>query len=162
MNLVLKRGDNKSTYCIGDLYIDGIWFSNVIEDTDRRLDDSMSVEEIKDKKVYGQTAIPYGTYKIMLNVKSPKYSNFSKYPWAKKYEGYIPRLKDVKGFDGILIHVGNYATQSCGCILVGYNTQKGMVTSSVYVFNKLMDEYLIPATERNEEIYITITSDYKK
>lgn len=160
MKLTLKRRHNKSTYCIGDLYIDGIWFSNIIEDVDRHLSDDMPLDEIKNKKVYCETAIPYGTYKITLDVKSPKYSNFSKYPWAKKYEGYIPRLKDVKGFEGVLIHVGNYATQSCGCLLVGFNTKKGMVTSSVYAFNKLMDEYLIPATERNEEITITITSDY--
>lgn len=160
MNLTLIRIHTNSQYTIGHLYIDGAYICDTIEDTDRGLDDSMSVDEIKKRKVYCETAIPYGTYKIMLNVKSPKYSNFSKYPWAKKYEGYLPRLKDVKGFDGILIHVGNYATQSCGCILVGYNTQKGMVTSSVYAFNKLMDDYLIPATERNEEIYIKITCDY--
>lgn len=160
MNLTLKRIFTNKQYTISHLYVDGIYLCDAIEDADRGLDDSMTEEEIRAKKVYCKTAIPYGTYKIMLNVKSPKYSNFSKYPWAKKYDGYIPRLKDVKGFEGVLIHVGNYATQSCGCLLVGFNTQKGMVTSSVYVFNKLMDEYLIPATERNEEIYITITSDY--
>lgn len=160
MKLTLKRRYNKSTYCIGDLYIDGIWFSNIIEDVDRHLSNDMPLDEIKKNKIYCETAIPIGTYELTINVKSPKYSNFSKYPWAKKYDGYIPRLKDVKGFEGVLIHVGNYASQSCGCLLVGFNTQKGMVTSSVYAFNKLMDEYLIPATERNEEITITIISDY--
>lgn len=147
MNLVLKRIYTNNQYTIGHLYIDGVYLCDVIEDTDRGLDDSMTEEEIRNKKVYCETAIPYGTYRVILT-------------WSMKFKRLMPRLLNVKGFDGILIHVGNYATQSCGCILVGYNTQKGMVTSSVYAFNKLMDKYLIPATERNEEIYITITSDY--
>lgn len=160
MKLLLRRIYTNDQYTISHLYVDGIYLCDAIEDTDRKLDDSMTEEEIRTKKVYCETAIPTGEYKIALNVKSPKYSNFSKYTWARKYDGYIPRLLDVKGFEGVLIHVGNYASQSCGCLLVGFNTKKGMVTSSVYAFSKLMDEYLIPATERNEEIMITISSDY--
>lgn len=51
--------------------------------------------------------------------------------------GRVPRLLNVPGYDGILIHVGNYATQSAGCILVGINDVKGMVTHSKETFTKL-------------------------
>jgi hypothetical protein len=51
----------------------------------------------------------------------------------------------VKGFDGILIHKGNTAEDSAGCILVGYNKVKGKVLNSQIAFEDLMNNYLIPA-----------------
>ena len=166
MDLLLERIYTCPKYTIGKLYMVGdndsrIYICDTIEDMDRGLSDDMDEQVIKMKKIYCETAIPIGTYELTINVKSPKYSNFLKYSWAKKYDGYLPRFKDVKGYDGILIHVGNYATQSCGCILVGYNTQKGMVTSSTFAFNKLMDNYIIPANEKNEKITIVIKRKYK-
>lgn len=160
MVITVERIYTCSTYTIGKLYINGEYFCDTIEDCDRKLDDSMSEEEISKKKVYGETAIPCGTYNLTMGVKSPKYSNFSKYKWAKPYDGYLPRIEKVKGFDGILIHVGNYASNSLGCILVGRNTIKGQVTSSTVTFQKLMDEYLWKAKENNEKITIVIKRKY--
>ena len=167
MELLLERIYTCPKYTIGKLYMvddEGVYnyVCDTIEDMDRDLSDDMNEEVIKLKKIYCETAIPTGTYEIAINIKSPKYSNFLKYPWAKKYDGYLPRLLKVKGFDGILIHVGNYASQSCGCILTGFNTQKGMVTSSTFAFKKLMDKYIIPSVEKNEKITITIKQKYKK
>ena len=110
-----------------------------MEDKDRGLTQNMSLAEIKKKKVYQQTAIPTGTYKIAMNVKSPKYSNFAKYPYVKPYGGYMPRLLNVPGYEGVIIHAGNTAAHSNGCLLVGMNTVKGMVTSSQATWKKLMD-----------------------
>lgn len=135
MKLLLKRIAKKDKYTIGNLYIDGEWFCNTLEDTDRSLTQDMSLEEIKKIKVYGQTAIPTGTYKINMNVISPKFKNRF---WAKPYNGMIPRLENVPGYEGILIHPGNSAEDSIGCILLGYNTVKGKVTQSQDTFHKLM------------------------
>ena len=74
MRLVVKRIAKRDTYTIGRLYIDGIYFCDAIEDKDRGLDSSMNVNTIKEKKVYGETAIPTGEYQVTLDVVSPKFS----------------------------------------------------------------------------------------
>ena len=103
MEILVDRKWKRETYTIGNMYIDGKWFSNTLEDKDRNLEDSMSLEQIKQLKKPNITAIPRGRYEVTLNVISPK---FSKYPFYKSInEGKVPRLLNVKGFDGILIHV---------------------------------------------------------
>lgn len=153
MELNLKRKYKDPKYTIGDLYINDKLFCNTIEDTDRGLKDSMTLTDIKAKKVYGQTAIPTGTYEIDMNTVSPKFKNRS---WAKPYGGKLPRLIEVKGFDGVLIHVGNTAEDSLGCILVGKNTAKGKVKESTTTFNKLMT-LLLKAHLKGETINLIIT-----
>lgn len=134
MKLVLKRINNQDNYCEGKLYIDGIYQCDVIEDTDRGLTNEMSITEIQSKKVYGETAIPKGTYQITLDVVSPKFKNRS---WATFCEGKLPRLLDVPGFEGVLIHVGNEASNSLGCLLVGQKTKDGWVSNSTQTFKDL-------------------------
>lgn len=135
MKLTLKRIAKQQTYTIGKLYIDGVYFCDTIEDKDRGLTSQMTVEQIKLKKVYGETAIPVGTYTIDMNTVSAKFQTRS---WAKPYSGKIPRLQNVKGFDGVLIHPGNTAEDSLGCILVGKNKVKGKVVESQNTFVALM------------------------
>jgi hypothetical protein len=134
MKLVLKRINNQDNYCEGKLYIDGTYQCDVIEDTDRGLTNEMSIAEIQSKKVYGETAIPKGTYQITLDVVSPKFKNRS---WATFCEGKLPRLLDVPGFEGVLIHVGNEASNSLGCLLVGQKTKDGWVSNSTQTFKDL-------------------------
>lgn len=134
MKLILKRINNQDNYCEGKLYIDGIYQCDVIEDTDRGLTNEMSITEIQSKKVYGETAIPKGTYQITLDVVSPKFKDRS---WATFCEGKLPRLLDVPGFEGVLIHVGNEASNSLGCLLVGQKTKDGWVSNSTQTFKDL-------------------------
>lgn len=136
MKILLKRIAKKPTYTIGKIYVDGQYVCDCIEDKDRGLKQSMTLEQIKKLKVYGQTAIPTGEYKVTLNVISPKYS---KSTWYKQNAngGRVPRILNVKGFDGVLIHTGNYASESLGCILVGINDKVGMVSKSKETFKKL-------------------------
>lgn len=155
MELILKRIALRSEYTIGKLYVDGEYVCETIEDTVRDLDKDGKFAN-GEVKIPGKTAIPYGRYEITMKVKSPKYSNFSKYSWAKKYDGYLPRLLNVPHFDGVLIHVGNSALDSEACILVGENKVVGKVINSVNTFRRLMDDYLVPAKKRNEKIIITI------
>lgn len=152
MELLLSRDYKKDKYTIGRLYINGKFFCNTLEDKDRNLNSDMNESQIKGLKVYGETAIPIGTYTIDMNTISPKFKDRS---WAKPYGGKLPRLLNVKGFEGILIHTGNTAKDSLGCIIVGLNTKKGMVTNSTEYFHKLM-KILLTAKTKGEEIKITI------
>ena len=124
MNLKLVRIAFKDTYTIGKLYVDGVYFSNTIEDKDRGLDDSMTVREILNKKVKGETAIPTGHYNIEIT-------------YSPKYKRMMPLLIGVKGFSGIRIHSGNTSKDTEGCLLVGKNTKVGMVTESRNTYQRL-------------------------
>ena len=134
MKLELKRIFRGPKYTIGKLYVDNQYICDTLEDTDRGLKQTDSLSSIQKKKVYGQTAIPTGTYGITLNVISPKFKDRS---WAKFCNGKLPRLLNVPGYDGVLIHVGNKPEDTLGCILVGYNKIKGQLINSTEAFKKL-------------------------
>lgn len=136
MKLLLKRIAKRPTYTIGKLYIDGTYFSDTIEDTDRGLKQNMPLSQIQRIKVMHKTAIPTGTYDVTLNVVSPKYSSKTFYN-TNANGGRVPRLINVLGFEGILIHCGNTAEDSSGCIIVGQNKVVGKVINSKEVFTKL-------------------------
>lgn len=153
MHLLLYRKYKKAEYTIGQLSIDGELFCNTLEDTDRDLASSMSDLQIKSKKIPTRTAIPTGTYEITLDVVSPKYSKYDFY--KKVCDGKLPRLLDVKGFDGILIHCGTNASNSSGCILIGFNKIKGGLVDSKPTFEKLYKK-LLDAKSKGEKITIEI------
>lgn len=140
MKILVDRKWKKDKYTIGNMYIDGVFFSNTLEDTDRGLKDSMSLEEIKRIKKPKITAIPTGKYNVTLNVVSPK---FSKYDFYKNINGgRVPRILNVKGFDGILIHVMDGpkgADLSEGCIGIGRNLIKGGLLQGKEYYKKLYD-----------------------
>ena len=141
MQLRLERLWPKKDYTVGRLYVDDRLFCNTLED--RIVDKNKNgVFDGDEKKVYGESAIPYGTYKIIYN-------------WSPKFGRNLPRLLNVPHFEGILIHPGNTAADSAGCILVGKNTEVGRLTNSRYIsdeLNKLIDE----AQQKGEPITIEI------
>lgn len=152
MKLTLERTFKGPNYTIGKLYINDVYECDTLEDTDRGLTSQMPISEIELKKVYGKTAIPTGTYKIDMTTVSPK---FKDRVWAKPYKGILPRLIDVKGYSGVLIHVGNKAEDTLGCILVGENKVKGQVVNSTATFYELMT-MLLKAQSAGETIELTI------
>ena len=109
MRLILKRLYLKTDYTIGKLYMDGKYFCDTLEDQVRDL--------TKERKIPGRTAIPAGVYEIVVNV-------------SPRFKRKLPRLLDVPGFDGILIHRGNTAEDTAGFILVGENRERGKVINS--------------------------------
>lgn len=129
MRLTLIRIANRPTYCIGKLYVDGEYQCDVIEDTDRGLDDSMDLEEIKKKKIKGETAIPTGKYMVSIT-------------YSPRFKKQMPLIENVKGYSGIRIHTGNTSKNTEGCLIVGKNTKVGMVTDSRNTYNALMKELL--------------------
>jgi hypothetical protein len=117
MELLLKRRFKGATCTTGSLFIDGAYFCDTLEDTDRGLNQTTPLEEILRIKAPGKTAVPCGTYKVIIN-HSPRFGRE------------LPRLMDVAGFEGILIHRGNTSEDTEGCILVGENRVKGKVINS--------------------------------
>lgn len=152
MELKSKRIFKGGLYTISKLYVNGVYECDVLEDTDRGLSDSMELSEIKKVKQYGKTAIPTGTYAIDMDTVSPKFKDRS---WAKVCDGKLPRLKNVKGFDGVLIHVGNKPEDTLGCLLTGCNKVKGQVVNSTSAFTKLYEK-MKEAHDRGESINLTI------
>lgn len=138
MEILVKRLYKKSAYTIGKMYIDGQYFCDTVEDTDRGLTQSMSSQQVAVKKFYGKTAIPTGRYRVTLT-----YSN--------KFGKTLPLLKDVLCFSGVRIHSGNTAEDSLGCIIVGENKIKGGVINSRVTMERLMAKL-----RGQKEIRITI------
>lgn len=142
MEIKVIRKYFKETYTIGNVFVDGQWFSNSLENKDRGLDQSMPLSQLKKLKKYGITAIPTGRYEV------------KSYFWPK-YRKTYPLLMNVPAFTGILIHGMQNASQSLGCIGIGENKRKGEILNSrVYV--RRLTEMLISAEKKGEKTYITI------
>lgn len=129
MKLLLKRKFRGAEYTIGDLFIDGEFFCNTLEDKVRDLpllcaDTPNWIGCRCPEKVYAKTAIPYGEYKITMKM-SPRFKRV------------LPYLHDVPHFLGILIHSGNTDDDSAGCPLVGFNRVKGKVLDSRLTSDRL-------------------------
>jgi hypothetical protein len=136
MKLKLQRRFKGESYTIGSLYIDGEYFCDTLEDRDRGLTQNMPLEDVVMQKVKAATAIPTGTYDVVTDIVSPKYSAREAYRFCS---GKVPRLLNVKGYEGILIHIGNTTDDTEGCILVGENKVKGQVINSTATFRRLYE-----------------------
>jgi hypothetical protein len=136
MDLKLVRKYKKEKYTIGKLYVDGKYFCDTLEDTDRGMKQTDALAANKRKKVKGETAIPTGRYQVTLGVQSERFKNKAQYKFCN---GYLPRLLNVPCFEGVLIHIGNYPKDTEGCILVGRNTAVGAVMDSTATFLKLYE-----------------------
>ena len=153
MRINIDRLWPKETYTVGLLYVDGVRLCETLEDKDRGLNQTDDLSVIRSVKVYGETAIPAGTYTVAMNIASPKYSAVK---WYKDLcGGKMPRLLAVPGFEGTIIHSGNTALDSYGCILVGRNTKVGQLTESKATFKKLYKK-MKDAYDRGETITIEI------
>ena len=158
MRITIKRNAYESAagYTHGRLLTDeGGFLCWTLEDEDRGLTQDMPLEKIMARKVYGKTAIPKGTYRVRMDTISPKLKDR---PYAKKYGGILPRLENVPGWTGVLIHPFNVPSESYGCIAPGMLRSgiRGRIFDSTQAFYDLMDFYLVPAAKRGEEIWITI------
>ena len=141
MILELNRNTRSSKSTIGDLLINGEFFCYVLEDFDRGLDNIMTDAEIKAKKVYAETAIPKGTYRVAIT-------------FSPRFKEYMPLLLNVKGFQGIRIHSGNTAAHTEGCLIVGLIKGTNFVGQSKLAYSRLIAK--LKKVEKTEEIYITI------
>ena len=116
MILHLKRDVFTHDFTLGELFIEGKHFCYTVEDMVR-----------EGEKVYGKTAIPKGTYNVIIN-------------FSNRFKKFMPLLLNVDGFEGIRIHSGNTAEDSLGCILVGELRTLNGVGNSRLCFEKLMEK----------------------
>lgn len=150
--LELKRIAKKPTYTIGKLYMNGEYLCDTLEDVDRNLDMNMSLSEIQQVKIKHQTAIPTGKYKINFEQFSPKFGNR---PFYKQVcNGLLPRLENVPGFDGVLIHCGNTIDDTSGCLLIGKNKIRGQVVESQETFKRIYP--ILYKASQTGDVWITI------
>lgn len=140
MEFKLHRRFLGDTYTIGDLYIDEVFFCNVLEDTVRDRNKDGDLKDTGETKVYGQTAIPYGKYKIVIT-------------YSQRFKRKLPLLVNVPEFEGIRIHPGNKQVDTHGCLLVGINDVKGEIHQSKIYFEKLLQ---MMENSKQTEWYITI------
>lgn len=152
MEVKLKRIARKDAYTIGKMYVNGEYVCDTLEDKDRGLTSNMSVAQICGVKIKGETAIPTGRYLVDMKTVSPRFGGRAQYQFCK---GRLPRLCNTIGFQGVLIHIGNTAKDTEGCILVGENKERGKVLNSKATFNRLYLRLAI-ADKRGEQIWITI------
>lgn len=151
MKLLLRRVALRATYTVGRLYADGVKLCDTLEECVRDLNRNGTFDN-GETKIPGRTAIPYGTYRVTLGVQSPKFRTRAAYRFC---DGYLPRLLDVPHFEGVLIHIGNTADDTEGCILVGENRRTGRLENSTATFRRLY-ELLRAAVGRGETITIEI------
>ena len=154
MIVVVDRFYKGETYTVGKLYVDGEYICQTLEDKDRNLFQGQGEKYILEHKVQDETAIPRGRYEITLDIESPAFG-------AKKYykefcDGKLPRLIDVPGFSGILMHRGANKDHTSGCILLGDNTSKGKLTNSQARFEQVYN-LMKKAADKGEKIWISIS-----
>ena len=145
MNFEVHRIYFKDTYTIGRFFVDGQYLCETLEDKVRELHDINHDGDFDDSgegKIYGQTAIPCGRYKVGLY-------------WWKKHQRFAPILKSVPGFTGILIHAGATAKDTEGCILVGQNKERGRLVNGPY-FATVITQKVKECVDRKEDVYITV------
>lgn len=142
MELQLKREIFTDESTIGTLTIDGKFECFILEDKDRGLNDTLTLEQILKVKVYGKTCIPYGRYEV-------------DWTMSARFKVMMPILLKVKGFDGIRIHKGNTEIDSLGCLLCGTRKKSNMITESTLATRNLYTK-IESAKKQGQRIYITI------
>jgi len=138
INLKLDRRIQNPNNVIGELYWEDEMECNTLEDTDRFLEDEIN------EKVDKQSAIPRGSYKVIINK-------------STRFKRDMPLLLNVPGFSGVRIHKGNTEEDTEGCILVGEYVSDDMksVVNSKKAFDKVFAK-MVEAVKNGEEMVIEV------
>ena len=111
MNIDIFRIALRSDYTIGRMYINGVYLCDTLE--------------LPENIALGKPCIPRGTYAVHLTMSS-------------RFHRILPQLMNVPGYEGIRIHPGNTVKDTKGCILVGWNLEKGRLNDSRVDMEMLM------------------------
>lgn len=151
MELGLDRIFRTNEYTIGELYVDGAYISDTLEDPVRPLpvtcpNTPKGITCKCKEKVYGDTAVPAGTYDVKLS-------------YSSRFKRIMPEILNVPHFLGIRIHTGNKTADTEGCILVGTwdGIKEDWISNSTVAYNKLIS-LLQKAMDNKEQITITINN----
>lgn len=147
MIIHIDRAWEKKGYTISRVFINGERFGDgkkwcsILEDEDRGLNSEMPVKEILKYKIYGSTAIPKGVYEVKM--------------YSSQKFGRVPILVNVPAYTGVLIHAGNTAKDTLGCLLPGVNDAVGRVSNSRYWATKIK-QMVDAAEKRGERVWIKV------
>jgi len=129
MLIEVKRFEFKDTHTVGKMYVDGIYECYTLEDAVRN-----------GTKVLGKTAIPIGTYKLIIDA-------------STRFKQDMPHILDVPNFTGVRIHAGNTSADTDGCILLGSTwAGKDFIGNSKIAYKKFFDKL-----KQNKTVSITIS-----
>jgi len=112
MIISIKRLYKSENSTIGEMTVDGKWECYTLEDKEREI------------KIKSETAIPKGTYKVIINK-------------SNRFKKLLPLLLNVPNFEGVRIHPGNTNHDTEGCILVGRTKSKDFIGQSRKAFESL-------------------------
>lgn len=129
MEILVTREPTANGCTIGTMTIDGAFECYTLEDVVRPAGE----------KVYGQTAIPEGRYRVKLTM-------------SNRFKIVLPLLENVPNFEGVRIHPGNTAADTDGCILVGQSKTSNSIGASRLAFDRLFAR--LQACK--EDIWITV------
>ena len=132
MLIVIKRLYKGEKSIIGEMTVDGIFECFTLEDVERPV------------KIKGETAIPKGTYKVIINE-------------SNRFKRQLPLLLNVPGFEGVRIHAGNTDKDTEGCILVGMGWAGGDTISMSRIALGQVYATVNAALTKGEEVTLTVT-----
>lgn len=130
MKIVVKRGKSTGASTVGEMFVNGGFRCFTLEDPVRK------------EKIYGETAIPAGTYSVIVT-------------FSPHFKRELPLLLNVPNYEGVRIHPGNTAADTLGCILVGMSKGVDRVNNSVAAFNPLYSD-IYSAWLKGEHVTITL------
>ena len=144
MKIVVKRIEH-ATSTTGEMRIDGVPQCVTLEDKCRA---------DNEKKVYGETAIPYGKYKITLRTEGTIFDDYkNRFKDIRNERGTL-WIRNIPGFEYVLIHVGNYCKDTLGCLLVGSRVVSDVeIAESTKAYKKIYP-IIADALEKGEEVTI--------
>ena len=132
MELTVLRQVFTSNSTIGQLLVNGRPECFTLEDV------------VRPSKIYGETAIPSGTYRLVVT-------------HSPRFKVRLPLLVDVPGYSGVRIHPGNTKADTLGCLLVGQSKSVDSIGASRAAFAALMTK--IEAAAQVEEVLIKLVDD---
>lgn len=138
MNIEITRSTSKDGATIGRMTIDGGWICFTLEDTVREVTN----QPVSIWKVPGKTAIPRGLYQVIL---AP----------SQHFGRIMPHLQNVPGYEGVLIHSGNTAADTEGCILVGFLKADNTISASRAAFQELFSQ-IDEAIKAGQKVWCTV------
>lgn len=128
MKIQIKRLHKTKNSTIGELTINGKFECYTLEDIEREV------------KIKSETAIPKGTYKVIINQ-------------SNRFKRLMPLLLKVPNFEGVRVHAGNTNHDTEGCILVGRTRGVDFIGQS----RKAYDSLFKKMQEAKEDISLTIS-----
>lgn len=132
---LVREDDPQNQHNFGQMWIDGVYFGETLEDRDRYL-------ESGGEKIDGDTAIPRGTYRVTLSL-------------SARFGRIMPEVHDVPGFAGVRIHGGNVEADTAGCPLLGAARTAAGVANCKAINERLIDR-LEAALAAGDEVTLEV------